>query len=36
VLVCGSGKRSLAAARELRKHGIAVRSLAGGLQALRA
>ena len=36
VLVCASGKRSLAAARELRKHGIAVRSLAGGLQALQA
>jgi molybdopterin/thiamine biosynthesis adenylyltransferase/rhodanese-related sulfurtransferase len=35
VLVCASGKRSLAAARELRKHGVAVRSLAGGLQALQ-
>jgi sulfur-carrier protein adenylyltransferase/sulfurtransferase len=34
LLVCASGKRSLAAARELRKRGIAVRSLAGGLQAL--
>jgi sulfur-carrier protein adenylyltransferase/sulfurtransferase len=34
LLVCASGKRSLAAARELRKHGIAVRSLAGGLQKL--
>ena len=32
--MCASGKRSLAAARELRKHGLAVRSLAGGLQAL--
>jgi len=31
VLVCASGKRSLAAARELRKRGLAVRSLAGGL-----
>jgi adenylyltransferase/sulfurtransferase len=35
LLVCESGKRSLAAARELRKHGVAVRSLAGGLQALK-
>jgi adenylyltransferase/sulfurtransferase len=34
VLVCASGKRSLAAARELRKRGFAVRSLAGGLQNL--
>jgi molybdopterin/thiamine biosynthesis adenylyltransferase/rhodanese-related sulfurtransferase len=34
LLVCASGKRSLAAARELRKHGIAARSLAGGLQNL--
>jgi sulfur-carrier protein adenylyltransferase/sulfurtransferase len=34
LLVCASGKRSLAAARELRKHGVAARSLAGGLQAL--
>jgi adenylyltransferase/sulfurtransferase len=34
LLVCASGKRSLAAARELRKRGIAVRSLAGGLQSL--
>lgn len=31
VLLCASGKRSLAAARELRKRGLAVRSLAGGL-----
>ncbi len=31
VLVCASGKRSLATARELRKRGLAVRSLAGGL-----
>ncbi len=36
LLVCASGKRSLAAARELHKRGIAVRSLAGGLDALRA
>jgi rhodanese-related sulfurtransferase len=34
LLVCASGKRSLAAARALRKSGVAVRSLAGGLQAL--
>jgi sulfur-carrier protein adenylyltransferase/sulfurtransferase len=34
LLVCASGKRSLAAARELRKRGLAVRSLAGGLQSL--
>jgi len=34
LLVCASGKRSLAAARELRKRGFAVHSLAGGLQAL--
>jgi adenylyltransferase/sulfurtransferase len=34
LLVCASGKRSLAAARALRKQGIAVRSLAGGLQSL--
>jgi molybdopterin/thiamine biosynthesis adenylyltransferase/rhodanese-related sulfurtransferase len=34
LLVCASGKRSLAAARALRKSGCAVRSLAGGLQAL--
>jgi molybdopterin/thiamine biosynthesis adenylyltransferase/rhodanese-related sulfurtransferase len=34
VLVCASGKRSLAAARELRKRGFAVQSLAGGLQRL--
>jgi molybdopterin/thiamine biosynthesis adenylyltransferase/rhodanese-related sulfurtransferase len=32
LLLCASGKRSLAAARELRKRGLAVRSLAGGLQ----
>ena len=34
LLVCASGKRSLAAARELRKLGLNVRSLAGGLQGL--
>jgi rhodanese-related sulfurtransferase len=34
VLVCASGKRSLAAARELRRRGLAVQSLAGGLQSL--
>jgi sulfur-carrier protein adenylyltransferase/sulfurtransferase len=31
VLLCASGKRSLAAARELRERGLSVRSLAGGL-----
>jgi sulfur-carrier protein adenylyltransferase/sulfurtransferase len=36
LLVCASGKRSLAAARELRRRGFAVRSLAGGLQGLEA
>ncbi len=35
LLVCASGRRSLAAARELRQRGIAVRSLAGGLGGLR-
>jgi molybdopterin/thiamine biosynthesis adenylyltransferase/rhodanese-related sulfurtransferase len=35
VLVCASGKRSLATARELRRKGLAVQSLAGGLQGLR-
>ena len=34
VLICASGKRSLATARELRKRGLAVHSLAGGLQKL--
>jgi molybdopterin/thiamine biosynthesis adenylyltransferase/rhodanese-related sulfurtransferase len=34
LLICASGKRSLAAARELRKYGLSVRSLAGGLQAI--
>jgi molybdopterin/thiamine biosynthesis adenylyltransferase/rhodanese-related sulfurtransferase len=34
LLVCASGKRSLAAARELRQRGLAVRSLAGGLQSV--
>jgi sulfur-carrier protein adenylyltransferase/sulfurtransferase len=36
LLVCASGKRSLAAARELRKRGLKVHSLAGGLQGLEA
>ncbi len=36
LLVCASGKRSLAAARELRKRGVAATSLAGGLQKLEA
>jgi len=36
LLVCASGKRSLAAARELRKRGVAVRSLSGGLHKLEA
>jgi rhodanese-related sulfurtransferase len=34
VLVCATGRRSLAAAQMLRKQGLAVRSLAGGLQNL--
>jgi len=34
LLVCASGKRSLAAARELRKRGLRVSSLAGGLKNL--
>jgi molybdopterin/thiamine biosynthesis adenylyltransferase/rhodanese-related sulfurtransferase len=34
LLVCATGKRSLAAARQLRRRGITVRSLAGGLQNL--
>lgn len=34
VLMCASGKRSAAAARELRKRGLDVRSLAGGLAKL--
>jgi molybdopterin/thiamine biosynthesis adenylyltransferase/rhodanese-related sulfurtransferase len=34
LLVCATGKRSLAAATELRKRGIAARSLAGGLSKL--
>jgi rhodanese-related sulfurtransferase len=34
VLVCATGRRSLAAAQTLRKQGLAVRSLAGGLQNL--
>jgi sulfur-carrier protein adenylyltransferase/sulfurtransferase len=35
VLMCASGKRSAAAAQALSARGITVRSLAGGLQALR-
>ena len=35
LLICASGKRSLASARELRKLGIKVHSLAGGLQGLK-
>jgi molybdopterin/thiamine biosynthesis adenylyltransferase/rhodanese-related sulfurtransferase len=35
VLMCASGKRSAAAAQALSERGIAVRSLAGGLQGLR-
>jgi len=34
LLVCATGKRSLATARALRKQGLVVRSLAGGLQNL--
>jgi rhodanese-related sulfurtransferase len=34
LLVCATGRRSLAAAQALRKQGLAVRSLAGGLQNL--
>jgi adenylyltransferase/sulfurtransferase len=34
LLVCASGRRSLATARELRKRGLKVHSLAGGLQGL--
>jgi molybdopterin/thiamine biosynthesis adenylyltransferase/rhodanese-related sulfurtransferase len=34
LLVCATGKRSLATAQALRKQGLAVRSLAGGLQKL--
>jgi rhodanese-related sulfurtransferase len=33
-LLCASGMRSAAAARALRKHGIMVRSVAGGLNGL--
>lgn len=36
LLMCASGKRSLATARDLSARGIAVRSLAGGLAALSA
>ena len=34
LLVCASGKRSLSTARELRKRGLKVHSLSGGLQSL--
>jgi rhodanese-related sulfurtransferase len=34
LLLCASGKRSLATARELSERGIAVKSFAGGLSAL--
>jgi sulfur-carrier protein adenylyltransferase/sulfurtransferase len=34
LLLCASGQRSLAAARELRQRGLSVRSLAGGLKHL--
>jgi rhodanese-related sulfurtransferase len=34
LLVCATGKRSLATARALRERGIAAHSLAGGLQKL--
>jgi len=34
LLVCASGARSLATARELRKRGLDVHSLAGGLRGL--
>lgn len=34
LLVCATGRRSLAAAQQLRKRGISARSLAGGLQNL--
>jgi len=36
LLLCASGKRSLATARELRQRGISARSVAGGLQRLEA
>ncbi len=36
LLVCASGKRSLAVARELRKRGVAATSLSGGLHKLEA
>jgi len=35
ILVCASGKRSLATARQLRQRGLAVHSLAGGLSTTR-
>jgi adenylyltransferase/sulfurtransferase len=34
LLLCATGRRSLSAARALRRQGLAVRSLAGGLQSL--
>jgi rhodanese-related sulfurtransferase len=34
LLVCASGKRSLATAQELRKRGFSAHSLVGGLQHL--
>jgi rhodanese-related sulfurtransferase len=34
VLLCASGQRSAAAARELRRRGIIVQSVAGGLNGL--
>ena len=34
LLICASGQRSLAAARELRRRGLRAHSLAGGLRAL--
>jgi sulfur-carrier protein adenylyltransferase/sulfurtransferase len=36
LLLCASGKRSLATARQLRQRGISARSVAGGLQRLEA
>ena len=35
LLICASGQRSLAAARELRKHGLPAYSLAGGLRSMK-
>jgi rhodanese-related sulfurtransferase len=36
LLLCASGKRSLATARQLRQRGFSARSVAGGLQRLEA